>query len=1530
MTPTSTPDRQNAEILLQEKNALISQTNQGPGLQEVGAKLLRHALNEQYPELAIDPDRTLIVTPQWQTTTDTQTRLAPHTETLTAALLRQSQSSQVANFIEGEHFLTPAPLTEPAMQLAVSIEDIALVLNNYAPLLYIEFQQQQLDYWNTSVKHKPRWHELSDTLRKALNLQHVNGWTAEECEVARAVSAHPDKAERSRANTAIPGIQACLIDIDYNEPDNHRHLLLGGAIVLKAVHNQLDILLLYTIEGGYETFESMAALGASLPARIAMETAGKSLQWRLFEPDGNVFDHMAWALIAAQLEAIATLISAPDAQSAFFASSAHGVGRFNEEEKKYLDQLEAAIPDWLSKASATELQDYGHYLSTQGRLRNTYGLNDIKLIRDYAQEQMRNAIVANRREHHANDAAQLALDELRISITNSFTVGAFTLPNPHDTQVETLGEFALQNTPPYQADITFNNNQPCPPWLTVDYLGTMARQVDVGKHYPALLKTRLMDDAHQARLQQQRYVSLLPDLLRLKALECKLQNEGGVDETGYRYVCELMDIAQGHARKHPIDITLRPLSFIPRYRALSTADTVANMFIIGPRHPHAGPCLLYRPALERPLLQFASLQNLIYAIHQPGELRDSVLAWLPTPALSFEYAQYVFPVGLPSPWLATETGVELLLNLDLSGPISLGSEVITANLLATLFTSNAHTLVEQADRQSLSNGERRWALLRDSGWAIFNVASTFLTGPVGTAVWVWQGIEQLQQGLAAHERGDSLVEWTSVGDVLMTVGMLLIHQANLRRTRDEVEHWRDKRKDSAPRHLALRPTPPPALTTMTLEPTALAGELPAEHATALEAGESVPRRTPSALGVYLDSVKVSAPDLAHKDVAILNQAPPYLYQLNDKHYARVVNRWFQVLINDDEQVQIFNPKNPSRSGPLLTHDLHGNWYVDTRLRLRGGGMRSRLKAIKLDKAQRKEALQEKIQAFKNRESAIQAEINALQQGMSEASDPQFDAHALRLVDRLDVLIDEHREALEHLKQWRELGGTVGYTYDLLRLTTLLEKHLSLWFTLKSSQYSITIAPMTGEGSINPELAVGASVPAAQKAIQLSQAIIERTEQAYQAVAGLKVLGRTARETSQTIRQLLPRHSPLDYKANEIGLAYDLCVQEQASAQMPQARAAVANIVIEASEASQTLTDLMSAPPVEQTTEQRIATLTPLLDIYADTLQRIEDLPGQYPGMTHPQALARLQALIKEFQALAQSQLYDLLPEDELPFERGATAAATAGPSHLPGKVLKTRPRDPLPASESKPEAALFKKFAPKSGGAGKPVRTDNDVIVDGLALNLGLEGFITRTREDAQRAKRIPADMQHLFDSQALKYEEEATAVETAMANIRAASGMPPPVGTLSLELRNGATRLRSSGIEVRASMLKQRKPRLEYFQWLHDNAQVRLVRNQQGRVKTKSRGDYFQEYRILDIARNDQPLWLAHFHYAALDSPANQPTAAHLKVADTYLDTLDPALRQQLTSIEPVDYVFRRISDPATRRLFLALEPPPPASPLA
>jgi hypothetical protein len=95
-------------------------------------------------------------------------------------------------------------------------------------------------------------------------------------------------------------------------------------------------------------------------------------------------------------------------------------------------------------------------------------------------------------------------------------------------------------------------------------------------------------------------------------------------------------------------------------------------------------------------------------------------------------------------------------------------------------------------------------------------------------------------------------------------------------------------------------------------------------------------------------------------------------------------------------------------------------------------------------------------------------------------------------------------------------------------------------------------------------------------------------------------------------------------------------------------------------------------------------------------------------------------------------------------------------------------------------------------------------------------------------------------------------------------------------------------------------------------------VRNAKGRIKTKKRQDYFQEYQVLDTTNRDRPLWLAHFHYDSLESLPEQFTAAHLKIADEHLKQLTAERRQTLMSLTPLDYVMRRIGDPS---LFLKLE---------
>jgi hypothetical protein len=213
---------------------------------------------------------------------------------------------------------------------------------------------------------------------------------------------------------------------------------------------------------------------------------------------------------------------------------------------------------------------------------------------------------------------------------------------------------------------------------------------------------------------------------------------------------------------------------------------------------------------------------------------------------------------------------------------------------------------------------------------------------------------------------------------------------------------------------------------------------------------------------------------------------------------------------------------------------------------------------------------------------------------------------------------------------------------------------------------------------------------------------------------------------------------------------------------------------------------------------------------------------------------------------------------------------------------------------------------------------DIDIIADALTQSEDVQSFIDRTRRDAFRPNRIPADIQDLFDNQARRLEQAAINVDQALARIIATGGTRAPVGDLSSELQDAAIRLRDQGINIRASLLKDRQPRQAYLQWLLDNNQVRVVRNAKGRIKTKKRQDYFQEYQVLDTTSRDRPLWLAHFHYDSPEAPPEQFTAAHLKIADEQFMQLTAERRQALTTLSPLDYVLRRIGDPS---LFLKLE---------
>jgi hypothetical protein len=1495
---------------LVEKSDLVSQTSHGPTLNGVAALLLQQALEKHYPQLHIDPDKAFVGTPQWQVAED-DVQAGPITyEPLTVVLLRQSLEGGIADYFPGEHFLTLEPDAIEPVHLAVDIERIAEMLNDGAARLFIEMQKYQLQFWNEQGQTLPRWQELSSALQKAVNITAMKGLDDDECAMAREVFTYPDKTDRDNSTSHLTDIHASLIDIDTVENEVATHLVLGGALVLQAKVEKRELLVMYTIERGFESFSSLQQLGDSLPASLEELLVGRDMTWRLYQPEGNIFDHMACALVNSQLDVIGAMRSLQAPQWS------------DEPPPDEIDttdatqQLEAAVPQWLRQASGAELQDYSRYITGLGKLyrdpERHKTRNAIPAINVYAQRQMSAAIIA---DSSAVAAADLPLDQLRINITNSFTAGNFTLPNPLDHRVVNLAEFALENAVPYQAKVSFVTDTKVPAWLTPAFLSRIAAEVDIGQAYPALIKKQLIDDAVQAQRQKIFYGEQLRWLLPLLALECKVRHSGGVDERGYRYVCDLL--SQDAAKRQAMVIC--PLTLTPQHRVISSSDTVSNMFIIHSRQAPDGVCVLYRPMMDQALMQFPSPQNLLYAMHQPGELRDSVLAWLPDKTLSFEYAQYVFPVGIPSPWLVAEQLVNPTLRAENLGEVVIEQDAISDDLLAALFSYNAQAMAELADRESQSNAERRWTLLKDSGEALLAVASNFLSGSVGAAVWVWQTIDQLQQALDARERKDSFSEWTAASDILLTLGILLSHRAV---QRNRTLSAKPPLKRSLPKKPAVHRD---VITTFDTE--AVTSALSSEHLSSLDSVGVLPRRTPSALGMYLDTFKVPALDLQDKDVTQVGVQPPYLYHANEKSYAKVGERWFRVLETYQGDVRIVAADDITKTGPMLTHNQKGQWFVDLRLRLRGGGGNA-LSKIALDpKELRFNRLDDALRYFKSQETTRQAQLRTRQIALNELPQQDFAKESNVYADELAVSIKEYRQALEQLREWRTLGGKENYREDLLRMTTTQALNVAQWLIIKQSQYAAAITVILNEHET--QLSREVFVSNIQDACDLSRDMADKLTLANTTLNDLQATGKVGVQKLLDIRARLPTFTVLELKANEIGLSAELCLQNVAEPLLSQLHDRLGRVGIRAAIAARGALEMIHVSGPQSLTPAHIEGLSNLLDTFADANQRLRELGQTYSEQLEEEPMTHLQDLIGEFIQLTEARTLELLAEVQADNARQGTSRERnlSGSSRATVKVRKSRPRDATSAEPAGARELPLTPFTPviPSPAPAAPRLKDLEIINEALDLNIDADDFIERSRKDALRPRRLASEMQDVFDQQALKLGQCADNVDQALQRIKDAKGDVPPVSKLSQELRVAAVKTRNQGLSTRTALYKLRKPTQSAFKWLSENARIDIRRDERGRIQTKGLGDYFQEYRIFDKFNKDTPMWVAHFHYERATSPTDEPTAAHLKVADDYLTTLTAPQKQALTAFEPIDGVLRKITDPALRQLFLTLEPKSP-----
>jgi hypothetical protein len=1469
MTASPSPAPQQSLI-----DALITQMSIGPAFREVAATLLREQLQDLYPALDIDPNTTVVGTPQWDIQDGHVVPVDRHYQTLTDLLAMQAVLAVPALYIEGEHFLTQLPIIEPAVHLPVRILDIASMLNTLAPVMLRGYQQTQLAYWNGAERDSgPRWHALSNVLRDFWNVDQVPGWNNADCQMAQQLFRTPDAAARKLDDP--DSVRAYVVDIDKtDEAGNVTHLDENLISVLIGKRDGREVILTHSLLSGFKKYNTLEQLGLDLP----LLATHMRLQWRLVEPDGDFFDYLASAFIGIQIKAIGAIDFAdfrqPDAPQHDLAQPPAPQSTRDGPDLQHYVQ---ALPDWLASASASDLDAYSRHLKDLATLHSanegqTYD-DGIHPIQQYALERLNAEML---KDHP--DADSQWLDNLDIVVRSPVVWGSFAVPGQIETTVFSLMELALQNLialPLGIKSLRQRNPHALPDWLTVDYLETLVTRVNIGHSYPALIKEKLLGTPQAVARRQLLFAQHLRIQLPLLALQCKIRDEGGINEQGYAYVKAVMQAEPADRQVQGEPIVVRPLAFVPTRRLDTTADVVTNMFVIGPQNPAAGPCLLYRPLLDKPLSQFPSLSNLLYALQQSASLRESVLAWLPDTVRN-DYAQYVFPGDLPSPWTVVEFLADPFKLWIMGGPMQLSHDAITNDLFTTLYNANANALVTLADRQSVSNAEARWATLRRAGWLIFNSALPFLGRTVGIAAWIWQIMDQVQAVVDAKAHPEQESPWAALADLLLNIGMAI--------TLHSVSRGAPRRERVAKPLPA--PHPPTQRKPMIISKLPdIASDALVEHDQPLHVSGAI-NRTPTRLATVLDSFKVAKPGTLGEANSELG-AHQHLYRSGSHWYAPVGTRWFQVQVDENDVVLIVDAQRPARTGPPLVRNSLGQWFVDTRLRLRGGGpkiMTAKARALARRKA---DELRKRLDAFERRKKTSQDELQQARQALDAGPSTSADALRRNYIQTLETQRTEYESALQMLKEMNVHEPSAEYAPKALsyikaqaKLTQAALREILARFT---PQWRIIHEQLKRQIEA-PHIR---SIESFRDMRDLAGKLLIQLEYMHGRFTELNSLARDGKLLLSTLKESMPVYTLDDLKAIRVTLNRNLCLPRHTLATQPEAWTEIDHIVNAADIAIQCLRDTLEERS-DRRLDERIDALSSLTEQFQLIDERLQDFPVEFSEDAITDQLLELRGELDGFQRRTTHHLGMLSAERNL-FRSRPTPPST--PPRPVKQFIRTRysgllvgePRLTSGGQEtglvdirSPLTDQVLATYHEKTKGVwvirGKtpparpePVETDvQDRINRGQALLDGLPTFLARARTHANLADREPFGIEHLYHQHARQLEQASAAIEQALTqrNITESDTLSTSASAVTRALDVALTNLYQQSNQLVQRTLRQYPPTVPGVEWLkrHNVINIRKTVNRR-RIKSVT-PDYLDEYTITDRVTG-QVLWYAHFHYS-------------------------------------------------------------------
>ncbi|KAF1025618.1 MAG: hypothetical protein GAK37_02839 [Pseudomonas sp.] len=910
-----------------------------PKVRTVAAQLLQTAITSLYPDLDFDIRQTSLAMPlqanplQYQLTplvdialdylasgiepdfTDKHSTPCKLVNSLTGATLRLSSG-------EGRE--------EP------DLRKVELAIRSLPEDLNAGFASALSRYWGREVfPATSRWQWLGDTLDNTLRIATLkhNALDKQQRQTLDQLTRYPDRTQRLR-RVGNEAARAYVVNTTLGKAGITSTTLGSDLLITRQVGDRTIVL--HTTPAGVITpYPSLEAFATAWNQQLAKPFSFDHLTWQRMEPDGNIFDAQAATLLNRQLENLNTLQlpangTRDDLKRQYSKATATApwfVGAPALSAPQTL-QLGNKLPAWLRSAPDADRFAYQrHALALASSVQRNAGrtfLDGIPDIRTYARQQL-DAQLAGR--GYTSDEVEVV-----------FKVPVGTMGSGYIERVKmSLVDMALENLtglPKGEMEVSIRGCPIADPTVA-QTLKTIICQVDIGRHYPALLDCELLADTDRARERQSRFIEQVPIQLAMQALEFKLKGEAGITAKGYQFVDAVIRPGAGIKQVDGQDITVRPLAFVRKPGAIP--DVAANMFLIEPLDATSGPHILYRPQLAPALLEFATRETLLEAIRQPGPVQQSILAWLPDDRVRAVYGNGGFNIPNIARYTpfnefdAPATPEPTTLAVDsYDAATTLRQDLLNGDLMKSLFNSNARSLVTLAQGQSTSDTESRWASYKELGWLLFNTLLPVLRGPGAMAGWLLQlaSVESDIQKASDPQTSDPSA---AMVDLLVNVAMLLSHTGTGSPPRRPVNAERFTEHPQLQRTVN-----EPASTTNTViqqaTPLSPEGSLTSSHTVFDFAFSSTRGLSPTQRG-HINSFSVQAP--LHPVEPIPQGATQGLYSINEKLHALIDNHWFRVA-RDLDGVFVIDEQNKARTGPALKTDGQGHWSFDISPKLKGG------------------------------------------------------------------------------------------------------------------------------------------------------------------------------------------------------------------------------------------------------------------------------------------------------------------------------------------------------------------------------------------------------------------------------------------------------------------------------------------------------------------------------------------------------------------------------------------------------------------